>query len=162
MNHRKWSECAKWYVPVPSQSELSLQHHPGIPGFSSQLWHWESHGFKCHHQDPQPSLQRVSVHTPTCENQECWSGWTMLEPQHREKPVLVPDDRAVFVRSPVGCSADAKHIVPSLPECMPVVTDQALSGCILSCGPIVPAHPCLTDAFKASEDFRDQAPPLSS
>lgn len=80
LNQRKWSECAKWYVPVPGQSELSLQHHPGIPGFSSQLWHWESHGFKCHHQDPQPSLQRVSVHTPTCENQECWSGWTMLEP----------------------------------------------------------------------------------
>lgn len=88
--------------------------------------------------------------------ERCWN------PQHREKPVLVPVDRAVFVKSPVGCSADAKHIVPSLPECMPVITDQALSGCILSCGPIVPAHPCLTDAFKASEDFRDQAPPLSS
>lgn len=76
-NHRKRSECAQWYVPLASQSELSLQHHPGIPGFSSQLWHREPHGFKRHYQDPQPSLQRVSVHAcPTCKNQECWYGWT--------------------------------------------------------------------------------------
>lgn len=102
---RKWSECAERYVPLPSQSELSLQHHSSIAGFSSQLWHRESHGFKRHHQDPQSSLQRVSVHTPTCGNQECQSGWTILEPPASEKPVLVPVDRVVFVKSPVGCSA---------------------------------------------------------
>lgn len=95
----------------------------------------------------------------TCDNQECWYRWTMLEPSASERPVLVPVDRVVFVSRPVECSADAAHIVPALPKCMPVVTDHALSSCILSCSPIVPAHPCLTDAFKASKDFSDQAPP---
>lgn len=159
-NRRKRSECAKWYIPLTSQSELSLQHHPGIPGFSSQLWHRESHGFKRHYQDPQPSLQRVSVSTcPTRENQECWYGWTMLEPPALDTPVLLPIDRVAFVSRPVECSTDAEHIVLSLPKCMPVITEHALSSCSLSCGPIVPAHPCLTDAFKASKDFSDQAPP---
>lgn len=84
----------------------------------------------------------------------------MLEPPALEKAVLVVVDRVVFVSRPVKCSTDAEHIVPSLPKCMS--TDHALFSCILSCGPIVPAHPCLTDAFKASKDFSDQAPPLSS
>lgn len=57
---RERSERAQRRLAVPGQSELSLQHHPGVPGVSFQLGHRESHGLQRHHQDPQPALQRVS------------------------------------------------------------------------------------------------------
>lgn len=59
---RKWSQYAQRCLPLPGQSELSLQHHPGVPGVSGQLRHRESHGLERHHQDPQPTFQRVRTH----------------------------------------------------------------------------------------------------
>lgn len=78
VHHRKWSECAQRCVPLPSQSELPLQHHTCLPGFPCQLWHRKSHGFKCHHQNPQPTFQRVSLPPCTEWGAECRERWQMF------------------------------------------------------------------------------------
>lgn len=98
VHHRKWSECAQRCVPLPSQSELPLQHHTCLPGLPCQLRHRESHGFKRHHQDPQPTFQRVSL------NVECRmsTGADVFEESlvlKRQMPVPLDDYRAPAVRS---------------------------------------------------------------